>query len=90
MKLKPCPFCGGEADLQESLCAGWFVECECGATSRIAYDSKKEAIEAWNRRKPIDKIVEQLEERRNNIRYDLKQKAMIQTCIEIVKSGGKV
>lgn len=37
----------------------------------------------------IDKIVEQLEERRYNIRYNLNQKAMIQTCIEIVKGGVK-
>lgn len=35
-----------------------------------------------------NKVVEQLEERRSNIRYDLKQKAIIQLCIEIVKKGG--
>lgn len=69
MKLKPCPFCGGEAIKTKNpiidedvvtlehgiICSG----CGC----RIArLDLEKYAIEAWNRREPIDGIVEQLEE----------------------------
>ena len=54
-KLKPCPFCGGEAEISgtmnfESLrryCATCLV---CGVeTPRIAR-TREEAIKAWNRR----------------------------------------
>lgn len=53
-ELKPCPFCGGEAELSVSedgyanvsckkpLCRGWAC---CWN-----YNRKKEAITAWNRR----------------------------------------
>lgn len=46
-ELKPCPFCGGRASKDPA--AEW-VQCEeCGATG-AAWQSQKEAIEAWNRR----------------------------------------
>ena len=51
-KLKPCPFCGGEATANESSWRGWWhgwVICKnCGAT--IDKPTKKETIEAWNKR----------------------------------------
>ena len=47
--LKPCPFCGSEAKLVNKN-EFWIVDCaECFASSRWC-DSKKEAIDAWNRR----------------------------------------
>ena len=56
-KLKPCPFCGGEArfivskDGLEIFCK----ECKCGTNRYFSghYDFSNpvdEAIEAWNRR----------------------------------------
>ena len=51
--IKPCPFCGGKALLQN---CGWphHVYCtECGAqTTSILFDKegKAEAIKKWNRR----------------------------------------
>lgn len=50
-KLKPCPFCGGQASCE--IPDGelfWFAECEdCGnMTSGRVYESK--AIERWNAR----------------------------------------
>ena len=51
-ELKPCPFCGCRGDDLALLPADadWFVYCincnTCGATG----ETKKEAIEAWNRR----------------------------------------
>jgi len=55
-KLKPCPFCGGEALLKDDLeYFGAKVIClECGAT-KVLYDFSKEnsikgVIKEWNRR----------------------------------------
>ena len=57
-ELKPCPFCGGEAEVTDEDSYGfsngdWFVCCnEChtylGFDSQ--YETPQEAIEAWNRR----------------------------------------
>lgn len=50
-KLKPCPFCGCEAEVTKWQ-EGWFVECKahrCGGTNG-AHVTKKSAIEAWNTR----------------------------------------
>lgn len=52
-ELKPCPFCGGEADVVDNEV---FVDVSCrnhrcrGWADTLMYDSKNEAIEAWNRR----------------------------------------
>jgi ssDNA-binding Zn-finger/Zn-ribbon topoisomerase 1 len=67
-KLKPCPFCGGEAKLYEGdygggyyvICVGE-TECYCrmgayeatdgpGCGTDGDYESREEAIEAWNMR----------------------------------------
>lgn len=58
-KLKPCPFCGGEAVLESYNARKGFEACiQCnGCTAyvpTITYDTEEEAIEkaikAWNRR----------------------------------------
>ena len=54
-ELKPCPFCGGEGCLQRHDFVGYTdtfgVVClDCGCETRQFYDTKKDAIEAWNRR----------------------------------------
>ena len=53
LKLKPCPFCGGEAILVKDFCSfkDWnYARCEsCGAMTSVADDAYK-AIEAWNMR----------------------------------------
>lgn len=54
-KLKPCPFCGGEAILKTNHgfnkeVISSFTYCEeCGVATR-SYALEKTAIEAWNRR----------------------------------------
>jgi len=48
--LKPCPFCGGEGKLFFAADRVFYVSCEsCGTTSDW-FDTKAEAIAAWNRR----------------------------------------
>ena len=50
-ELKPCPFCGGEAEITKWH-EGYFAECKkqhCGGTIG-AYKTEEEAIEAWNKR----------------------------------------
>lgn len=56
--LKPCPFCGGEADLiivpgyykQGLSSTAWLVKCiQCGV-HQMPYMSDHDAKEAWNRR----------------------------------------
>lgn len=47
-RLKPCPFCGGEAKLYESV-ALYKVRCnDCGASAFGI--SVKEVVASWNRR----------------------------------------
>lgn len=104
-ELKPCPFCGGEVRMDDeqitaTITVDYFICEKCGATVHFEYaDSTAETIEAWNTRKPIDKVVEQLEELQqreyfcecplegkcdSNCRFKAIDKA-----IEIVKGGGK-
>lgn len=46
-KLKPCPFCGGEAMTNKLYENEWYVYCpKCERN----YDTEQEAIEAWNKR----------------------------------------
>lgn len=68
-ELKPCPFCGGRAYLSERMNGGYYVECEsingCLAESGN-YDTRGQAIEAWNRRvvdtDELESIADELEE----------------------------
>ena len=54
IKLKPCPFCGGKAEIRrDSETETFFVVIctNCPATvSRSWFSKKQEAINAWNMR----------------------------------------
>lgn len=60
-ELKPCPFCGGEAETKMYLWGTnsqtgepiwlYYVFCiKCNSMSDNVFQSKKDAINAWNRR----------------------------------------
>ena len=87
-RIKPCPFCGGEAVIHKSK-FGYGVMCKtpfcCNLTS--THDTKKEAIKTWNTRKPMERIVTDLEELRADFVGETNC-GFIEQCIEIVKGGG--
>ena len=65
MKLKPCPFCGGKGELWNNkltyrLYGVICEECDCMTPY---FTTREQAIEAWNRREPIDDIIAKLESR---------------------------
>ena len=49
-KLKPCPFCGGEAKIMKMGYPHWVYCLECGAKVHGGTTSEKDSIKAWNRR----------------------------------------
>ena len=106
-ELKPCPFCGGEAEFIQKGISGnirlGFVKCnECGIKLKQENCTENYARDAWNTRKPIKKIVEELEEK-----VELAHKRYVdcpvnspcyeryrtqynerRMCLDIVKGGG--
>lgn len=54
-KLKPCPFCGGEAELEKAgggVFETWYVTCATCCAS-VWENTEAEAIEAWNTRREV-------------------------------------
>ena len=58
IKLKPCPFCGGEAVLKRDRIGLYCVKCtNCGCMTTFQFDfgegeevSRRKAADVWNRR----------------------------------------
>lgn len=58
-ELKPCPFCGGEARIISDIYVGkleHLAACRYCKASSWTYESKEEAIEAWNNRKENNNV----------------------------------
>lgn len=70
-ELKPCPFCGGEAELYQSYCGYYQIEChQCSARSCMAAEEES-VISNWNMRSTteiksktmtLDEAIERCEE----------------------------
>ena len=58
IELKPCPFCGGKANMIKNECeengfTGWFVFHDCRSLQDIRTkikDTREEAADCWNKR----------------------------------------
>lgn len=103
IELKPCPFCDGEAYINyetmtdeqriywaQILCK----KCHCrsaGNWSNSYANAEKKEIEAWNTRKPMESIVAQLKEYKENCcanDYPWHYESVLDDAIKIVQKGG--
>ncbi len=51
MELKPCPFCGGPAEVEVPTSAGsWFLAGCQRCSANTEGNSRARAIKTWNRR----------------------------------------
>ena len=61
-ELKPCPFCGGLAEVRYIQNHGYYVLCKgrfCKVrTYTLVYKKKHEAIQAWNKRAKEREVAE--------------------------------
>lgn len=60
--LKRCPFCGGKPDLGSYSSSGnWIVVCsKCEAETQV-YETKRDAVKAWNARQVEGELLKKYE-----------------------------
>ena len=101
IKLKRCPFCGGEVELV-SWGYSWDtqrgIECKCGALIQFS-KGKEQLTELWNTRKPMERILERLEKQNRETKdiceeledmYYLGMSRAEKDAINIVKEEGGI
>ena len=95
-KLLPCPFCGDKAELFEDEPRQFYVGCtnpDCKVEAFLPFSKTREiAIEHWNVRKPMEQIVERLEDEIEDevwrgYEERVIEKSTLYGAIEIVKGG---
>lgn len=65
-KLLPCPFCGSENIMLDKTKEDTLHLAVCrNCVAEVSGFTRDGAIRAWNRRKPMDDIVERLEEHKS-------------------------
>ena len=67
-EIKRCPFCGGEAELACRDFGSWFVRCKKCFCKTPIFLTERFATISWNTRKPMQNIVERLEEQAEECR----------------------
>ena len=101
-KLKPCPFCGGEAkrftigDDEPNNAGGDCIGCtKCGASSHVEFGRKENLVSRWNTRPsivPSSEVVERLrslvEESLYHLRLDKAAKAYHEKALAALEAIG--
>lgn len=89
-ELRRCPFCGGEIERHRDT---YYIDHESSCflfRNHVNFINKNE-LEAWNRREPMEYIVEQLKAETksvyNEMQGDYFNYVEIEKAIEIVKGG---
>lgn len=59
-ELKPCPFCGGTANIAKCQIEFLAYCTHCGVQTEL-YETEKEVAKAWNTRKIENELVEKIE-----------------------------
>jgi len=52
-RLKPCPFCGSEAQVKRTASWDFYVKCvnpACGARTKNCHENETGAVMCWNER----------------------------------------
>lgn len=63
VRVSPCPFCGGDAEMVESVDeAAWYTVCLQCSCQIGPYSSRLDMIPAWNRRVPNVVALERIAE----------------------------
>lgn len=95
--LKLCPFCGGEAEVLEYYLKGvankkhFFCQCKsCGTRKKnwTGYASRRNAITAWNTRKPFERIKERIIDATDNLTSTGVFGVETEFILEILKEEG--
>lgn len=99
-KLLPCPFCGGEAllDREDIFCDDCHLSMKIddrvyNGEAENYEEAKKQSIEAWNTRKPMDDIVEQMKKAESVKNFGSRNSGNLliplKDAINIVRNAGK-
>lgn len=82
-ELKKCPFCGGEA--RWATKHKHWIECEVCGVEGIYSENSEDCIEAWNTRKPVERILERLEKEYDINNWGKPYGISLDKVIEIIK-----
>ena len=93
-KLLPCPFCGGEVEMYstqaDAISEYYGFHCKsCDMATSYDYpNDREEAIKNWNTRKPLERIVKQLEEYAFDYYLSDGEAVDLRDAVGIVRKGG--
>ena len=59
-ELKPCPFCGGKAEVRMFTATLVFVQCQSCLAGTSGFKSKYEAVKVWTRRYTVLSMARQV------------------------------
>ncbi len=93
IKLLPCPICNGKANIENVFGRNGVICEDCDLMYRGKYEeSVEEVVKKWNTRKPMERIIEKLEDKKwgTSEWRDKWRDEIIGECIEVVKEEGGI